>query len=126
MDDVVQPHGGDLTPAETLLLDAVLSARTLDLRGETIRASMLRTLVSGERSDWSLPSVGVVLHNAVVQGSLDLEGCQVRRPLVFQRCRFAPADSAGAAISLRDASLKRVAFYECHIEGALKADRVTH
>jgi hypothetical protein len=116
--------GRDLTPAETLWLDAILAGRTLDLNGETIRASMLRSLVSGEKADVSLPPVGVVLNNATIQGSLDLEGCHVTRPLVFQRCKFSPIETARAAISLRDASLKRVAFYECHIAGALKADRV--
>ena len=118
-------HDADLTPAEALLLDAALSGRLIDLRGETVRASMLRTLVSGERSDWPLPSVGVLLHNAVVQGSLDLEGCTLLRPLVFQRCRFAPVERTRAAISLRDATLKRAAFYECRIDGAFKADRVS-
>jgi hypothetical protein len=115
--------GGDLTPAERLWLDAILAGRTLDLNGETIRAAMLRSLVSGEKADVSLPPVGVVLNNATIQGSLDLEGCHVTRPLVFQRCKFTPVESARAAISLRDATLKRVAFYECHIAGALKADR---
>jgi hypothetical protein len=123
MDDSAGPNGGDLTPVEALLLDAVLSARSLDLQGETVRASMVRSLVNGERSDWPLPPVGVVLLNAVIQGSLDLEGCLVQRPLVFQHCRFSPVESARAAVSLRDATLKRVAFYECRIEGALKADR---
>jgi hypothetical protein len=116
--------GDDLTPAERLWLDAVLAGRTLDLNGETIRASMLRSLVSGEKADVSLPPVGVVLHNATIQGSLDLEGCHVTRPLVFQRCKFSPIEAAQAAVSLRDATLKRVAFYECHIAGAVKADRV--
>src|SRR5262245_17936692 len=116
--------GRDLTPAEGLWLDAVLAGRTLDLNGETIRASMLRSLVSGEKADASLPPVGVVLDNAIIQGSLDLEGCHVTRPLVFQRCKFSPIESIQAAISLRDATLKRVAFYECHIAGAVKADRV--
>src|SRR5262245_13901338 len=116
--------GHDLTPAERLWLDAVLAGRTLDLNGETIRASMLRSLVSGEKADAALPPVGVVLNNATIQGSLDLEGCHVTRPLVFQRCKFSPIEAAQAAVSLRDATLKRVAFYECHITGAVKADRV--
>src|SRR5215468_2940441 len=115
--------GGDLTPAEKLWLDAILAGRTLDLNGETIRASMLRSLVSGEKADVALPPVGVVLNNAMIQGSLDLEGCHVTRPLIFQRCKFTPIETDRAAISLRDATLKRVAFYECHIAGALKSDR---
>src|SRR5256885_11497857 len=121
--DSSQFQGGDLTPAERLWLDAMLAGRTLDLNGEAIRAGMLRSLVSGEKADASLPPVGVVLNNATIQGCLDLEGCHVTRPLVFQRCKFTPIESARAAISLRDATLKRVAFYECHIAGALKADR---
>src|SRR5207245_11711020 len=82
------------------------------------------SLVSGEKANASLPPVGVVLNNAIIQGSLDLEGCHVTRPLVFQRCKFSPIEAAQAAISLRDATLKRVAFYECYVAGALKADRV--
>jgi hypothetical protein len=117
-------QGGDLTAAERLWLDAMLAGRTLDLNGETIRAGTLRSLVSGEKADAALPPVGVVLLNAMIQGSLDLEGCHVTRPLVFQRCKFSPIEAAQAAVSLRDATLKRVAFYECHIAGALKADRV--
>src|SRR5215471_1674385 len=124
MTDAEHFPGGDLTPAEKLWLDAILAGRTLDLNGETIRASMLRSLVSGEKADATLPPVGVVLNNAIIQGSLDLEGCHVARPLIFQRCKFSPIEVAQAAISLRDASLKRVAFYECHIAGALKVDRV--
>jgi hypothetical protein len=123
MMDTTHFPGSDLTPAERLWLDAMLAGRTLDLNGETIRAGTLRSLVSGEKADVSLPPVGVVLNNATIQGSLDLEGCHVTRPLVFQRCKFTPIETARAAISLRDATLKRVAFYECHIAGALKADR---
>ena len=125
MNEPHHPVSDDVTPAERLLLDAVLAGRTRDLQGEGIRSAMLRTLVSGDRADWPLPAVGVVIVNATIQGSLDLEGCHLTRPLVFQRCRFAPIETARAAISLRDASLKRIAFYECHIAGALKADRAT-
>jgi phage baseplate assembly protein gpV len=123
MTDTLNPRPDDLWPIERLLLDAVLLGRTRDLDGEVVRAGMIRALVSGERDDWPLPPIGVVVTNAVIQGSLDLEGCVLARPLVFKRCRFAPIEGARAAISLRDAVLKRIAFYECQIAGPLKADR---
>src|SRR5262245_46325774 len=116
--------GHDLTPAERLWLDAVLAGRTLDLDGETIRASMLGSLVSVVRADAARRTVGVVVKNAPIEGSFELQGCHVTRPLVFQRCKFSPIEAAQAAVSLRDATLKRVAFYECYIAGAVKADRV--
>ena len=45
---------GDLTPTEEQLVQTVLAGRRVDLKGETIRASMLRTLVTEVRSDWAL------------------------------------------------------------------------
>ena len=58
---------GDLTPMEEQLVQTVLAGRRVDLKGETIRASMLRTLVTEVRSDWALPPIGLLLDNAVIQ-----------------------------------------------------------
>lgn len=123
MSDVPTFVPDDLSTTERLLVDAVVAGRTLDLGGDTIRAAFVKRLVTGERPDWPLQAVGTVFRNAVIQGSLDLEGCHVARPLVFQQCRFVPVEPARFAISLRDATLKRVAFYECEIPNAIKADR---
>ena len=114
---------GDLTPTEEQLVQTVLAGRRVDLKGETIRASMLRTLVTEVRSDWALPPIGLLLDNAVIQGTLDLEGCAVSKPLVFQRCKFRPIEAARGALQLRDARLKRLAFYACSIAGTIFADR---
>ena len=103
---------GDLTPTEEQLVQTVLAGRRIDLKGETIRASMLRTLVTEVRSDWALPPIGLLLDNAVIQGTLDLEGCAVSKPLVFQHCKFRPIETARGALQLRDARLKRLAFYD--------------
>lgn len=125
MTDRFPVSSDDVTAHEKRLLDAVTAGRGIDLRGETIRAGMLRALVAGTRPDWPLTSTGINLANAVIQGQLDLEGCLVGAPLVFQKCIFRPADTAGSAISLRDGHFRRVALHDCTLEGALKADRAT-
>lgn len=112
-----------LTPAEETLISAVIAGRRADLNGQAIRASMLRDLVAGARSDWPLPPVGLSVHNAAIEGTLDLEGCAVDKPLVFLRCRFKPDVGTETAIGLRDTRLKRVALYDCSVAGAIKADR---
>lgn len=123
MTDLAPAPADDVTPEERLLLEATLAGRAIDLKGETIRAGMLKTLVAGTRADWPLTPAGINLANAVIQGQLDLEGCLVAAPLVFQKCVFRPADTARSAISLRDGHFRRIALHECTLEGALKADR---
>lgn len=113
----------ELTAAEETLVGAILAGRRADLAGQAVRASILRDLASEARAEWSLPPIGVNVHNATIEGTLDLEGCTVGKPLVFLRCRFKPEAGADAAIRLRDTQLKRIAFYECTIMGAIKADR---
>ena len=93
---------GDLTPTEEQLVQTVLAGRRVDLKGETIRASMLRTLVTEVRSDWTLPPIGLLLDNAVIQGTLDLEGCADSKPLVFQHCKFRPHPNREFQGKIRD------------------------
>ena len=112
-----------LTPAEETLVGAVVAGRRADLSGQAVRASVLRDLATEARADWPLPPVGLSVHNATIEGTLDLEGCTVSKPLVFLRCRFKPNAGAETAVGLRDAQLKRVAFYDCTVAGAIKADR---
>lgn len=112
-----------LTPAEETLVGAVIAGRRADLSGQAVRASILRDLASETRADWPLPPVGLSVHNATIEGTLDLEGCTVGKPLVFLRCRFKPNAGADTAIGLRDTQLKRVALYDCTVTGAIKADR---
>jgi NDP-sugar pyrophosphorylase family protein len=113
-----------LEAGEQALIAAVTAGRRADLRGETIRASILRELVTESRADWPLAPVGVSVYNATIEGTLDLEGCAVTKPLVFLRCTFKPHLTADVAIGLRDAQLKRIAFYDCTIGNSVKADRV--
>jgi hypothetical protein len=114
---------GDLSSAEKELVQAVLRGRRAEMRGQSLRASVLRALATESRTDWVVPFGGVTVHDATIEGSLDLEGCSVDKPLVFLRCRFVPAAGERSAISLRDARLKRIALYECTVSGAIKADR---
>ena len=113
----------ELTPAEQDFLHAVLSGRRAELAGQTIRASVVRDLAIGANPDQRVPPVGIGIHNATIEGQLDFEGCAVDKPLVFLRCRFVPAGTEDTALHLRDASLKRIALYECTVTGAIKADR---
>ena len=85
----------------------------------------LRGARSGDRhqSRAARAPVGIGIHNATIEGRLDFEGCAVDKPLVFLRCRFVPAGTDDTALHLRDASLKRIALYECTVTGAIKADR---
>jgi hypothetical protein len=114
----------DLMPGEQALVAAILAGRRAELSGQTIRASLLRDLATEARPEWVLPPVGLNVLDARIEGALDLEGCVVARPMVFQRCRFEPKSDTNFAIGLRDATLKRIALYECTIAKAIKADRV--
>ena len=113
----------DLTPEEADMVSTILAGRRADLKGNTIRANTLRTLVVEARSDWSLPPIGVLLDNAVIEGTLDLEGCTITKPLVFHRCKFRPLETARGSLRLRDARVKRLALHECSLMGTVFADR---
>jgi hypothetical protein len=124
MNDTDDNLANDCTAAEQAMLAAVLAGRVADLKGETVRSSMLRALVTEERSDWTLTPLGTSLKNATIQGTLDLEGCHISKPLVFDTCKFRPIETRRGTLRLRDARLKRMALYDCSIEGAIVADRM--
>ena len=124
MNELILAGADHLTPAEQLLLAAILSGRRAELKGGVVRASVLRDLATEIKSDWPLPPVGINLHDATIEGTLDLEGCAVSRPLVFLRCRFDAKGDIAGALRLRDSRLKRIAMYECQVNGAIKADRI--
>lgn len=113
----------ELTPEEADMVSTILAGRRADLKGNTIRANTLRTLIIETRSDWSLPPVGLILDNAVIDGSLDLEGCTITKPLVFHRCKFLPVEPARGSLRLRDSRVKRLALHECSMTGTVFADR---
>ncbi|MBO0765083.1 MAG: hypothetical protein J2P50_10910 [Hyphomicrobiaceae bacterium] len=115
----------ELTPGEQTLVAAMRAGRRAELAGQLVRARVLRELATESRGDWGLPPVGLGIYDAVIEGTLDLEGCAVAKPMVFLRCRFEPEGHGDAAISLRDATLKRIALYDCTLAGAIKADRAS-
>lgn len=123
MQDLAPVAEMDLSQAEQQLVQAILKGRRAEMGGQTVRASVLRALATESRSDWVVPFAGLTLHDATIEGSLDLEGSTVDKPIVFLRCRFNPAAGERSALSLRDARLKRIALYECTVNGAIKADR---
>lgn len=123
MQDVAAVAEGELSRAEQDFVEAVLAGRRAEMRGQSLRASVLRALATESRPHWVVPYAGISVHDATIEGSLDLEGCSIDKPLVFLRCRFAPAAGERSALSLRDARLKRIALYECVVSGAIKADR---
>ncbi|MGE0023740.1 MAG: hypothetical protein AB7S70_08940 [Hyphomicrobium sp.] len=123
MQDLAPQANGDLSSAEQDLVQAILKGRRAEMRGQTVRAAVLKVLATESRAEWVVPFAGISVHDATIEGALDLEGCSVDKPLVFLRCRFAPHAGERSALSLRDARLKRVALYECVVNGAIKADR---
>jgi hypothetical protein len=123
MQDLAPFAEGDLSSAEQEFVQAVLRGKRAEMRGQSLRASVLRALATESRSEWVVPFAGISVHDATIEGVLDLEGCNVDKPLVFLRCRFAPVAGERSALSLRDARLKRIALYECTVNGAIKADR---
>ena len=86
---------GDLTLTEEQLVETVLAGRRVDLKGETIRASILSTLITEVRSDWALPPIGLLLDNAVIQGTLDLEGCADFKTARISALQIPPAPEQG-------------------------------
>lgn len=123
MQDLAPTAESDLSSAEQELVQAVLRGRRAELKGQSVRAIVLRALATESRSEWTLPFAGISLHDATIEGVLDLEGCAVDKPLVFLRCRFSPAPGERSALNIRDARLKRIALYECTVNGPIKADR---
>lgn len=115
---------GDLTSAERDLVAAVAAGRRAEMHGQDIRAAVLRDLATERYAEWPVAPVGIDVHNATIKGELDLEGCVVAKPLAFLKCRFAAPAGGDTAIRVRDAQMKRLAFFDCAIDGALKADRV--
>jgi hypothetical protein len=113
-----------LSVPERELVAAVAAGKRADLNGAIVRAGVVRALATDNIAGHALPPIGLSIYNATIEGSLDLEGCSIDKPLVFLRCRFDAQGEKGGAIQLRDATLKRVGLYECRIEGDIKADRI--
>ena len=123
MQDEAAFAGSELSDAEQDLVRAICSGRRAEMQGQVVRASVIRELVIERRPQWVLPFAGISLNDATIEGALDLEGCNVDKPLVFLRCRFNPVAGERLAMGFRDARLKRIALYDCTVNGAIKADR---
>lgn len=113
----------ELTPIEREVVAAAAAGRRAEAKGDFVRAFVIRDLITERVSEWTVAPVGLDLHDATIEGELDLEGCTVTKPVAFLKCRFAPGTGSDTAIRLRDAQLKRLALYDCRITGAIKADR---
>lgn len=124
MQDGDRGDGTKLSETELDLVHAVASGRRANLHGHSVRAEVVRMLVTEENPEWRLPHNGINIHGATIEGLLDLESCTLDKPLVFLHCKFKPHHEERAAISLRDGRFKRIGLYDCTIEGAFKADRV--
>src|SRR5262245_40949925 len=109
MQDEAAFAAGDLSSAEQELIEAISAGRRAEMRGQTIRASVLRELATESRPHWVLPFAGIAIHDAAIEGALSLEGCVIDKPIVFLRCRFTPEPGARSALNFRDARLKRIA-----------------
>lgn len=123
MQDLVSFAENELSTAEQDFVRAVLKGQRAELKGQRVRASVLRALVTESRPDWVVPFAGISVNDAEIEGVLDLEGCVIDKPVVFLRCKFTPAAGERSALTLRDARLKRIALYDCTVNGPIKADR---
>jgi len=124
MQDLAPFAEGELSVAEQALVGAICRGQRAEMKGQGVRASVLRALATESRPDWVVPFAGIAVHDATIEGLLDLEGCSIDKPIVFLRCRFVSEPGARSAITLRDGRLKRIAFYDCTVDGPIKADRV--
>ncbi|MGN6529078.1 MAG: hypothetical protein ACTHL8_22010 [Burkholderiaceae bacterium] len=81
----------------------------------TVRAALLRLLAIERDPTLRLHESGLRLVGMIVDGDLDLGGCEVRRGLSFERCGL-------RYVGLFDARLGKLAFENCRI-GRLAGDR---
>lgn len=122
MTDTNDIPSDELSEAEQALVAAVLAGSEADVRRRHVRAHVLRDLLLEARPGWRLPPTGLRLYRAVVEGTLDLEGVTLGRPIVVRHCRFEGRD--GIALNLRDARLRRLGLHSCTVEGNIGADRL--
>ncbi len=112
----------DLNEAERFLVLAVGRGEPADLKRHTVRASVVRDLILEARQGWTVREAGIRIQKAIIDGCLDLEGCEIEKPLLFWHSRLQGGGDRGAML-LRDAKLKRLGIHSCTIEGSIIADR---
>ena len=112
-----------LGEAEADLVRLALTGEEIDLKRRRVRATILRELLLETRPAWVLPPAGLRLSGAIIEGTLDLDGCHIVKPMLFRHCRF-EATAGEPAIILRDARVKRLGIHSSTVEGDIQADRV--
>ncbi|MEM1306519.1 MAG: hypothetical protein AAGG99_03255 [Pseudomonadota bacterium] len=110
-----------LMPSEEQLVARLLAGEIADLNGGTVRAALLQRIILKIDQE-GVPGSALRIRRALVDGCLDLEGCDVPRALLFAGVRFRGLKQRGAII-LRDAQCRRVSLQNCAIDGAIVADR---
>jgi hypothetical protein len=116
------PAPDDLNEAERFLVLAAGRGEPADLKRHTVRASVVRDLILEARQGWTVREAGIRIQKAIIDGCLDLEGCEIGKPLLFWHSRLQGGGDRGALL-LRDAKLKRLGIHSCTIEGSIIADR---
>ncbi len=117
--DTAASHG----EAEADLARLALTGEEIDLKRRRVRATILRELLLETRPARVLPPAGLRLTGAIIEGTLDLDGCHIAKPVLFRHCRF-EATTGEPAIILRDARVKRLGIHSSTVEGDIQADRV--
>lgn len=119
----MQDHGSDgLTELEHQLWSAVMTGEIADLGGGKVRAEVVRQILTSKPHDQNAAANAVRIRRGNIEGVLDLEGCELRRPLMLSSVRLLGNRQRGAII-LRDARLLRLSMQNCDLDGTLVGDR---
>jgi hypothetical protein len=118
------PSGDRLNPAESKVLQAAMAgdeavnevALPWDHADVVVRAVMLRHIILEKEAGWRLHERGVRMRHFRVVGELNLDNCDVRRPLRFGDCLM-------DKVSLLGATVTTLTFSGGSVE-AIEADRV--
>jgi hypothetical protein len=117
--------GLGLSEAESALWEAFLTGGLVDQGGHgVVRAEVIGRLLLGERE----PVPGYVpalrLRNAVVTGSLDLSGCDLRYAMILRDCTFQEALRLEAAstglVDLSGSRLPTLLMQDAQVDGPLR------
>ncbi len=113
-----------LTTGERRVIAALKRDRRARCRGERVRASVLRQLLLEGAPGQGPSSSGIAIDGAVIDGTLDLEGCVLDWPVLLFECQLGTPGDRIAPLVLRDARLRRLGLHQCRIFGGIKGERV--
>ena len=111
-----------LTPAEQAMAHAIAGGETAVVGDEPVRASVIRDLVFGHGGLRHDPVFGIRIDGAIIEGTVDLDGASIAVPVVLSNCKIVNCEPE-AALSLRDAEVRRLALVDVTLETAVVADR---